>query len=340
MDSEPQISSRPTVDEIYAELVKIRRTGLNETSVRKHGDQLVTLPIVVDELRRGGHATTDKVNAAIKAVECAVDNLTPRDPEHSYLLYTLIRIKSQQVSERILDAREAMGFPVIRDGRANDHIYSQLETDLAKAYRQLAAALVRADSTPCTGVDVATKVDDVLRRSERALIANADAISAFRTLSPKMEARARITVYEVAVRLWPKGAQFLADSGIDEELRGPSLLAAGIILTFYDPEFRQTANRINIVYLFARILSPVTTELRDAILLSSGIRLPENQYLDEEFEELERDLTVAELKVESDKFLNGLMIVADRQELESWPVFRQQSRIERELKEKSKHGKN
>jgi hypothetical protein len=336
MDSEPQISSRPTVNEIYAELVKIRRTGLNETSVRKHGDQLVTLPIVADELRRGGHATTDKVNAAIKAVECAVDNLTPRDPEHSYLLYTLIRIKSQQVSERILDAREAMGFSVIRDGRANDHIYSQLETDLAKAYRQLAAALVRADSTPCTGEDVATKVDDVLRRSERALISNADAISAFRTLSPKMEARARSAVYEVAIRLWPKGAQLLADSGIDEELQGPSLLAAGVIRTFFSQDFHQLNSRLTLEYLLARILSPITTEQRDAILYSSGTSVPKDKYLDRVFEQLEKTLTGAELEAEFDKFLEEMMIGATRQEAVRWPIFREQSKRREEWEKKRK----
>ena len=336
MDSELEAPRRPSVNEIYAELVKIRRTGLNEQSVRKHGDKLVTLPIVADELRRGGHASIDKVNAAIKAVECAVDNLTPRDPEHSYLLYTLIRIRSQQVSERILDAREAMGFSVTRDGRANDQIYSQLEADLTKAYRQLAAVLVRADSTPCTGNDVAAQVDDVLRRSERALISSADAINAFRSLSPKMEARARSAVYEVALRLWPKGAQLLMESGIDEELQGPSLLAGGIVHTFYDRDFYQVDSGLTLDYIFARILSPLTTEQRNAILYSSGTSITEDQYLDRAFDELTNTLTDTELKVEFDKFLEEMMIGANRQEAVRWPIFREQSKRREEWDKKRK----
>lgn len=321
MEQDRKEGRRVSVDDVYGELVKIRRTGLSEQSVREHGEKLLTLPIVTDEFENGSHATVDRVNAAVKAVECAVDHLTSRDPDHSYLVHTLVRIKSEKMAERILDAREALGYPVRRDGRANDHVYSQLEADLARAYRRLAAALVRANSSPCVSLDIGREADNAMRSSVQALVSQAEVIRKLIRLHPGLESQARAAVYDALITLWPNGAQILADLGVDEDLRGPTLLAEAIIITINARHSLLNQYMLGGKYVILRTLSPLSMREANVIHEITGESLPDGVHVQEWLDEIAADRGEVELNRFAEDFFAELLELTRGDELTHWPTL-------------------
>lgn len=235
------------VADIYSELVKIRRLGLDANAVQKHGEKLVKLPCVTAELatwaestgRPGEPSDYDLAAAAVSVIECAVAYGIQRRVYRVILRRTLHIAGFQgrgEWSDETPTVPERLTF-ALWDLRWSPLKQKRAEEKMVEAYTELASFLVRSRVTPCRSGGNPARLDIELEQYLNEAVDSATQLLRMaRILSGlgfEIDFDARDALARELLEIVPKGAERV--QGVDPApVHRVRALARAVAYTYYE----------------------------------------------------------------------------------------------------------